>query len=540
MQNTASGVSANRTETAVVKISGRVPHRAIYSPTSDNSKGTSGLHHSHTSNSPVTLKADTSPLRILLRYGIDASPAEARALTARLAAHGQSLDKLSASDIVTAIILQRNNVDLDPSLLSGVASDGRTAINSVFDLTGAIETFLTEHELSAGVRAALLTFKDGVNALFNVSMTSAAASDGTADAFLNILMLNLSAEVRSLLDTFPVEARLEALNVLAVMDDLAAGNTHTTEGAYSGLIRTIGDIRAALPALLAGSGHENLNPLLSNLTIELEAVLLQTGVQLPAGHMGTLVQRYFNKLLDMLDIRNGDNDLSIPILTGSELTGLSLKNQAVSNGMHFEWRLLAWYRAGGGPRELRSLMHRDLKGLVSMLIANLRERDPVSAEESETISDLVRTAREVHRTFSREQLACLSRIPGETGRAHFTIPLSSDTPREQARIAIRSRDPEKNDGSDIRSPYTIDLNMQIEHLGHVTARLIVHHSSMNITFLLENESLVDEARARQDELVQTLGSRGFRVESVTCAVLPRETALHGAPGLSPDTLDMTI
>jgi len=523
-----------------VKISGRVPQRAIHSPVSDNSTGISGSRHSHTSISSETLKSDASSLRLLLRSGIDASPVEARVLVARLAVHGLSLENLSASDIITAIILQRNNVDLDPSLLSGFASDGRTAIDRVYDLMGMVGTILNDQELSADVRATLLTFKSGVNALFNISMPGVAGSYGTVDTFLNILMQDLSAEVRSLLDTFPVEARLEALDTLAVVDDLAAGDTHAPDAANSGLARTLGEIRASLPALLEGSGQENLNALLNNLTVDLEAVLLQGGVQLPAGHMETLVQRYFNKLLDMLDIRNSVNDLTRPILAGSGLMGLPLKNLAITNGMHFEWRLLAWYRAGGDPRELRSLMHRDLKGLVTMLMANLHERHTVTGKERGVVADLVRMAREVHRAVSREQLANLRHIPGETDRAHFNMPLSSATPHEHSRIAIRSRNPGKKDGPDIRSPYTIDLDMQLEHLGHVIARLDVHRSSMKVTFLLENEALVDEASARQDELMQTLGSRGFRVEAFTCGVLPRDTDSDAIPGHLTDTLDMTI
>lgn len=474
-------------------------------------------------------------MRILLRSGIDASPAEARMLTARLAAHGLSLDQLSTSDIVTAVILQRNNVGLDPTLLTG-ASDGRMAMDSLAALTGMVETLLNGQELPPDIRAVLQAFKADAHALFSTLLSGITVADGTADTFLSVLVQDISADVRSLLDTIPVDVRSRVLDAITALNGLVSGDAHAAEAAHSGLAQTLGEIRAALPSLLAGAEQENMTALLSNFAGELEAMLQQAGVQPPAGHMGTLVQRYFERLISMLDMRDGDEDVAGLLHSENGIVGLPLKKLAVSSGMHFEWRLLAWHRAGGDPRELRSLMHRDLKGLVTMLMANLRERLPASGDDGDTIADLVRMARDVHRAVSREQLANLRHDPGEVGRAHFSVTLSPETPHEHARIAIRSQVSENSTESGGRGPFTIDLDMQLDRLGHVIARLSVHRLSMNVTFLLENDALADEARERQEELVQMLGDRGFHVKTVTCTVMQR----NGTQVYPPDSLDMTV
>ena len=70
-------------------------------------------------------------------------------------------------------------------------------------------------------------------------------------------------------------------------------------------------------------------------------------------------------------IANKDADIIAEI---ANPTYAELREMIMKSGMSFEWRLLAWHRAGRDPQALRDLLGNDLKGLLLTLSESIRKQ----------------------------------------------------------------------------------------------------------------------------------------------------------------------
>jgi hypothetical protein len=218
-------------------------------------------------------------------------------------------------------------------------------------------------------------------------------------------------------------------------------------------------------------------------------------------------------------IRSLDEQLR-NVVPGNEntFTPALLREAVQRSGMQFEWRLLAWFRAGGDPVRLRALMSSDIKGLLSILAAGLRRRGNATAGGA---------AERALASIGRRQLDAV--LNDRTDRHDgFVLDLPGAGPDVSVRgtVAVRG---DKQPGRPVLDPKNADLSFSVaaSRIGQVDIIVRMRGTAASLAFTVKDEDGRALGASMAAELRDALAARGLAA-TVGFAVLRDEP---GGPGL---------
>jgi hypothetical protein len=194
--------------------------------------------------------------------------------------------------------------------------------------------------------------------------------------------------------------------------------------------------------------------------------------------------------------------------------------------MGFEWKLLAWHRAGHDPGMLHHLLHEDLKGI---LFHFLRDREPLPGRDPLTLK-LEDRARSLLDGITARQVDYLLDGSGEQRSLPLAVP--ADDSRERMYAGIRP-DARKTRDESASGPgfFSLAVDVETSRLGMVRARLRFSGKMTSATFLLRDRRALALAAGMADEFRGMLRERGYEPGVIRFALAGRETAY---PAENPD------
>ena len=172
--------------------------------------------------------------------------------------------------------------------------------------------------------------------------------------------------------------------------------------------------------------------------------------------------------------------------------------QVYRSGQFFEWRLLAWYRAGADPYRLRELVRQDLKG---MLLAFTGRTGRESA-----MGTLCRRAGDIQNTITSNQIANLPCRPGADRDAYLEFPFFGTTRNEPVLVQVSKRSKRRERKSD---EIACSFSVETSNLGTVKIAMRLQRRVMKLSFDIEREEMTDPANRMAGELRNRLRECGF-------------------------------
>ncbi len=193
------------------------------------------------------------------------------------------------------------------------------------------------------------------------------------------------------------------------------------------------------------------------------------------------------------------------------------------SGMAFEWRLLAWYRAGRDPGSLENLLHGDLKG---MLFLFLRDRGQSSGRDPVT-GKLEEHARSLLDAITSRQINHLLDGSGEQRTIPLIIPV--EDPRERMYAGVRPESGKSGDGEAGPERFSLTLDVETSKMGTVCARLRFSGAMTSVTFLLKDRHALTLAEGMADEFRSMLRERGYEPGVIHFMLADRAASYPSGP-----------
>lgn len=255
-----------------------------------------------------------------------------------------------------------------------------------------------------------------------------------------------------------------------------------------------GEMRASVAALVrdldALTGAEPSAPLTgSALQSTVEAALPLTGF--PAN------------LLDNLN--------AVLLSTGGTGQGSALAEGLGSllrrSGMVFEWRLLAWYRAGADPVRLLDLICGDLKGALLGFLGAM-ESHRGKGRLTANLKSLGENARSLLDRITIGQLSHLADNTVDRRTLVFQIPFGNAPERLYAGVSVEGRREEEGNRID-PVHYSLAFEIETSNLGTVKAHLMVSGKTVSATFYLRDGETKSLAEEMAGEFREFLEGRGY-------------------------------
>lgn len=201
-----------------------------------------------------------------------------------------------------------------------------------------------------------------------------------------------------------------------------------------------------------------------------------------------------------------------------------------NGGSSFEWRLLAWHRAGADPAGLASLAGSDLKGMLLRLLAALESLKRKDAESA--VSKLGEQARSLVDRATAWQVSAILDNTGGHGSAAFEVPFPAFGGGTAAEVRA---DGGGVSGGDSSGPggFTFAFSVETANLGPVRAHVRTAGGMLSAVFVLMDERAKTVADGMAGEFRDMLTARGFTPVMVRFAVEGTDDALDvPAPQLS--------
>ena len=197
------------------------------------------------------------------------------------------------------------------------------------------------------------------------------------------------------------------------------------------------------------------------------------------------------------------------------------------SGMMFEWRLLAWYRAGAAPGRLFELIHGDLKGA---LLGFLAEMEPYRGKGRlpTNLKSLEENARSLLDRITGGQISHLIDNSGERRSLSLQIPFGVVPERLYAGVGIEGRrEPERNRFD--TEHYSLAFEIETTNLGTVRAHLVFSGETVSATFYLRDREAKELAEGMTGEFRAFLEGRGYETGSIRFGIA-RDDSDSGSPG----------
>ncbi|MHB9028743.1 MAG: hypothetical protein ACYC9O_08240 [Candidatus Latescibacterota bacterium] len=202
-------------------------------------------------------------------------------------------------------------------------------------------------------------------------------------------------------------------------------------------------------------------------------------------------------------------------LPGENSAG-SVARALTRSGFGFEWRLLAWFRAGGDPGMLGDLLRDDLKGAILAFLGDMdriRSRG-IAGRKTGALEDSARNL--LDRITGRQLELILENNEGRRS-AYGEIPWGRPDDRMYAGVRTKG---EENGRDDPEGPARFSLSLDIETtgLGQVQVNLRFSGKKMAATFILQDGKKVALAESMAEEFREMLRTRGYEPGFIRFAV----------------------
>lgn len=206
------------------------------------------------------------------------------------------------------------------------------------------------------------------------------------------------------------------------------------------------------------------------------------------------------------------------------------------NGMMFEWRLLAWYRAGADPGRLGDLVRGDLKGMLLGFLAALESRRG-KGRSSGTLKSLEGNARSLLERITGGQISNLLENSGERRNIGLNVPFGIGADRMYARVdAEGRREPEGNRLS--AEHWSLAFEIETANLGLVRVRLSFSGKTVSAVFYLRDKTVKALAVGMTDELRAFLIGRGYDPGPIRFGIAGEDGESRGPGGKLRRTVDV--
>ena len=186
------------------------------------------------------------------------------------------------------------------------------------------------------------------------------------------------------------------------------------------------------------------------------------------------------------------------------------------SGVMFEWRLLAWYRAGADPGRLADLVRGDLKGaLLGFLAAMETLRGKGRAPGG--LKTLEEGSRSLLDRITAGQISHLADNSGERRNLVLNLPFGTGPERMYAGVKAEGRSEPGGDRLDTEH-YSLAFEIETSDLGLVRVHLMMSGKTVSAAVYLRDE----EAKALAEEMAGDfrafLAGRGYEPGSIRFGV----------------------
>ena len=421
-------------------------------------------------------------------------PAEiVTAVNAILAETGLTLEDLDAHAFLRAVMLARNGVSSGARFIVGKTDTATSLAEEASSIHDNLRALIAETNLPASVRQSLTTVAAAFDRILNGDPAAALSrleADRFIDGILEIVRTRTPTDVAGMPQTLQSKGASTSTN-------LSTG-IGIAESAGAEVQAAAADLRSALVALFARgtTGEITLDSALDKFV----ARLTDTGFTVSSGGSGTGVGMVMENLKRELHMIAGRFQADSPS------PDMALAALVRRSGMSFEWRLLAWFRAGADPGRLRELLSDDLKGLALMILAERKKSRSMKNGGFTRLAE--RIGRFVDTVTKRQIDMALSR---SRGSAEMPIDCSFGPGGGQRMFGVVRR--ESAEAAENRTDSFV-ITLTTSSLGEVSVRMVRSRNRLTIDVTTGTGEVISADDDMLRELADALGARGFVLERI--------------------------
>jgi len=421
-------------------------------------------------------------------------PAEiVTAVNSILAEIGLTVEDLDAQAVLRAVMLARNGVSSGARFIVGETGTAASLAEEAASIHGDLRALIAETNLPAGVRQSLTAVTAAFDRILNGDPAAALSrleADRFIDGILEIVRARTSTGRAGMPQTLQSTGSSEPANLPAGIG--------ITESAGAGVQAAAADLRSALIALFARgtAGEVTLDSALDTFV----ARLIDGGFTVSSGGSGTGVGMVMENLKRELHMIAGR------FQTDSPSPGMALAALVRRSGMSFEWRLLAWLRAGAEPGRLRELLSDDLKGLALMILAERKKSLSTKKGGFDRLAE--KAGRFVDSVTKRQIDMALSR---SRGFAEMPIECSCGPGREYRMSGVVRR--ESAEVVENRTDSFV-ITLATTNFGEVSVRMVRSRNRLKIDVTNGSGDIISADDDMLRGLEDALGARGYVLERI--------------------------
>lgn len=477
------------------------------------------------------------------------------ALETEITAIGMTASDLDADSALRALILHRNGIPLSPELLGDGFEGEATVLSRLGDLRERAGVLFADKSITGENRTLLGMLISDIDSVFKFDTAQQAVKNGLEDSVLSWLH-TLESKIQILISSDP-EALADILRTGgegmpfrqndARFLHMSAENNPRLAAILSDVENAAGEMISRIQGIQAESREVRdrimqavtiLRDRISLISAEIEGLVQGGGRALQesmiSGFFSEQIRALERKLLEQLTVNPEDRIIGDVWPDSGE--ALPVRNMVRTNGMAFEWLLLAWYRSGRAPRRLHDLIHRDVKGILKGFTAGLKT-GKAGRRVKKMLRDIENNAKSLIDSITRRQISTI--LQNRDGRSglFFEVPFGDTSGKGHAGIWAKSRrKPEENKIDADTADVTFDVDTT--GLGRLYVTMTILEKTVSLRFSLRDVRAKDIAHEMQTELIDSLSARGFKVGSVSFTLHEEVTSRH-ISGSQKHSMDIT-
>ncbi|MBN1290292.1 MAG: hypothetical protein JXB48_00510 [Candidatus Latescibacteria bacterium] len=461
-------------------------------------------------------------------------------IASKLAALDMKPSDVDGDIALKALLLQHNNIPLSRELLLDSFESDPAVFTKLNTLVDSVLTALSDSRVTGEIRTTLGIFIKNLDSLFRPESMQEAVRNTLTDHVsewsrsIELKILSLLLNNPEAIRAAPME-HVSSAEVMLMLSDAAQKNPQIDV-----LMEKLGDITGKLLSRLyelnPGTDEFNvgirqavavLSKHLTDLIPDINAILQNSGNPILSDDVLAVffsehIQLLEEKLLSALESVSSKSVMSGSVIRSE--VNIPLHKMLRNSGMSFEWQLLAWYRSGKNPERLRELMQRDIKGILDKFMTDLNLYRKKSSGKS-ILKNLEREAKSVLDCITQRQISNILQDRGTGGKVYFELPLGNLRDKDNARVTAEGGQKSEENGL---NPENFNLSFDVETtgLGRLYVTMNVQKKNISLEFLVRDDNVITQAHTIEHELVDSLFSRGFSVNSLSFDVIRDNIAFN--------------
>jgi hypothetical protein len=282
------------------------------------------------------------------------------------------------------------------------------------------------------------------------------------------------------------------------------------------------------PALLQPSSTESPGSLFR----EVSGLLGQVRVLLTDSGLSGDSSEAIRKLAEALGNFTGQELL--PAFPGGN-SAENLTRTLTRSGLGFEWRLLAWFRAGQNPGMLTDLLREDLKGALLAFLGDLDRLRSRGGIDRKT-GAMEESARNLLDRITGRQIDLILDTAREQRNAYVEIPWGYPEDRIYAGVLAKDTEKRKEDRGE-PARFTLSLEIETTGLGLVRVKILFSGKKMTATFILRDNQTLSLAENMAGEFKEMLRARGYEPGVIRFTVSGEGEPYDTGPYINHDRID---